>query len=64
MQRTAPADSTLSNRPTLMGKTFFAILAVFAEFEVDLVTMRIRAGSAAARTQGDPKGKKPLTEAR
>jgi DNA invertase Pin-like site-specific DNA recombinase len=42
-----------------MGKMFFNILAVFAEFEVDLLRMRTREGMAIARKKGRLRGKKP-----
>ena len=42
-----------------MGKCFFNILATFAEFEVDLLRMRIREGMAIARAKGKLKGKPP-----
>ena len=42
-----------------MGKTFFNILATFAEFEVDLIRMRTREGMAVARAQGRLKGRQP-----
>ena len=42
-----------------MGKMFFGMLAVFAEFEVDLLRMRTREGMAVARAKGRLKGKAP-----
>ena len=42
-----------------MGKMFFNILATFAEFESDLIRMRIREGMAVARAKGKLRGKKP-----
>jgi DNA invertase Pin-like site-specific DNA recombinase len=42
-----------------MGKMFFNILATFAEFEVDLLRMRIREGMAVARARGKLRGKPP-----
>ena len=42
-----------------MGKMFFNILATFAEFEVDLLRMRIREGMAVARAKGRLKGRQP-----
>lgn len=42
-----------------MGKMFFSILAVFAEFEVDLLRMRTREGMAVARAKGKLKGRQP-----
>lgn len=42
-----------------MGKMFFNILATFAEFEADLISMRTKEGMAVARAKGKLKGKKP-----
>ncbi len=42
-----------------MGKMFFAILAVFAEFDVDLLRMRTREGMAIARAKGKLRGRQP-----
>lgn len=42
-----------------MGKMFFNILATFAEFEADLLSMRTKEGVAVARAKGKLKGKKP-----
>lgn len=42
-----------------LGKMFFSILAVFAEFEVDLFRSRTREGMAVARAKGKLKGKQP-----
>jgi len=47
-----------------MGKMFFNILATFAEFEVDLLSMRTREGMAIARAKGRLKGKTPKLTAR
>ena len=47
-----------------MGKTFFNILATFAEFEVDLLRMRTREGMAIARANGKLKGKPPKLSSR
>ena len=41
-----------------MGKMFFNILAIFAEFEADLIRMRTREGMAIARAKGKLRGKK------
>ena len=41
------------------GKMFFNILAIFAEFEVDLLRLRTREGMAVARSKGRLKGKAP-----
>jgi DNA invertase Pin-like site-specific DNA recombinase len=46
-----------------MGKMFFGMLAVFAEFEVDLLRMRTREGMAVARAKGNLKGKQPKLSA-
>lgn len=46
-----------------MGKMFFAILAIFAEFEVDLLRMRTREGMAVAKKKGRLKGKPPKLSA-
>ena len=42
-----------------MGKMFFNILATFAEFEADLISMRTREGMAIARAKGKLRGKQP-----
>lgn len=42
-----------------MSKMFFNMLAVFAEFEADLLKMRTREGMAIARSRGKLKGKQP-----
>ncbi|MGB7962263.1 MAG: recombinase family protein [Propionicimonas sp.] len=42
-----------------MGKVFFNILAVFAEFEADLLRMRTREGMAVAKANGKLKGRQP-----
>lgn len=42
-----------------MSKMFFNMLAVFAEFEADLLKMRTREGMAVARSRGRLKGKQP-----
>ena len=46
-----------------MGKMFFCMLAVFAEFEVDLLRMRTREGMAVASSKGRLKGKQPKLSA-
>ncbi len=49
-----------------VGKMFFTMLAMFAEFEADLISQRTREGMAIARQKGRLKGKppklKPATE--
>ena len=47
-----------------MSKMFFNMLAVFAEFEVDLLRMRTREGMAVARAKGKLRGKQPKLSAR
>lgn len=42
-----------------MGKMFFNVLAIFAEFESDLIWMRIREGMAIARAKGKFRGQRP-----
>ena len=42
-----------------MGKTFFNILATFAEFDADLIRPRTREGMARARARGKLRGKQP-----
>ncbi len=41
------------------GRCFFDLLAMFAEFEVDLLQLRTREGMAVARANGKLKGKRP-----
>src|SRR3954469_24047131 len=47
-----------------MSKMFFNMLAVFAEFEADLLKMRTREGMAIARSRGKLKGRSPKLTAR
>ena len=47
-----------------LGKMFFNILAIFAEFEVDLLRLRTREGMAVARAKGKLRGKQPKLSAR
>ncbi|MEV5560387.1 recombinase family protein [Nonomuraea wenchangensis] len=47
-----------------MSKMFFNMLAVFAEFEADLLKMRTREGMAIARSKGKLKGKQPKLSVR
>lgn len=47
-----------------MGKMFFNVLAMFAEFEADLARMRTREGMAEARRAGKLRGKPPKFTAR
>lgn len=47
-----------------MGRMFFNILAVFAEFEADLIRARTREGMALARARGRLKGRKPKLSTR
>ncbi|MEU9562251.1 recombinase family protein [Streptomyces sp. NPDC048161] len=47
-----------------MSKMFFNMLAVFAEFEADLLRMRTREGMAVARARGKLKGRQPKLSAR
>ncbi|MFB9086855.1 recombinase family protein [Erwinia tracheiphila] len=42
-----------------MGKMFFNVLATFAEFEGDIIRLRIRERMAITRTKGKLKGKQP-----
>ncbi len=42
-----------------MGRMFFNIIAVFAEFESDLIRERTKAGMAIAKAKGRLKGKQP-----
>lgn len=47
-----------------VSKMFFNMLAVFAEFEVDLLRMRTREGMAIARAKGRLRGRQPKLSAR
>ena len=47
-----------------MSKMFFNMLAVFAEFETDLLRMRTREGMAIARSRGRLKGRQPKLSTR
>jgi DNA invertase Pin-like site-specific DNA recombinase len=42
-----------------MGKMFYSILAIFAEFEVDLLRPRTKEGMALARAKGKLRGRPP-----
>ena len=42
-----------------MGKMFFNMLATFAEFESDLISLRTREGMAMARAKGKLRGRQP-----
>ena len=42
-----------------MGRMFFSIMAVFAEFESDLIRARTREGMAVAKSRGRLRGKQP-----
>ena len=46
-----------------MGRMFFNVLATFAEFEADLLSLRTREGMAVARAKGRLKGKPPKLSA-
>jgi len=46
-----------------LEKMFFQMLAVFAEFEVNLLRMRTREGMAVARARGRLRGKQPKLSA-
>lgn len=55
---------TLYDPADPMSKMFFNMLAVFAEFEADLLRMRTREGMAIARSKGKLKGKQPKLSVR
>jgi DNA invertase Pin-like site-specific DNA recombinase len=42
-----------------MGRMFFNVLAAFAEFEADLLSLRTREGMLVAKAKGRLKGKRP-----
>ena len=42
-----------------MGRMFFNILAIFAEFEADLIRLRTREGMVLAKARGRLRGKQP-----
>ncbi len=46
-----------------MSKMFFSVLAIFAEFEVDLLRMRTREGMKVAKANGKLRGKQPKLSA-
>jgi len=46
-----------------MGKMFFNVLATFAEFEADLLSLRTREGMLVAKAKGRLKGKPPKLSA-
>lgn len=47
---------------TAVGKAMFGMIAVFAEFEKDIIRERTRAGLEAARKKGHKGGRPPLTK--
>lgn len=47
-----------------MGKMFYSILAIFAEFEVDLLRARTREGMAVVRAKGKLRGRAPKLSAK
>ena len=47
-----------------IGKMFFSILSVFAEFEVDLLRLRTKEGMAVARAKGKLRGRQPKLSAK
>lgn len=49
---------------TAAGKAMFGMIAVFAEFERNLVSERTKAGLDSARRQGRTGGRPPLTESK
>lgn len=51
-------------RPTPMGKMFVNTLAIFAEFEVDLLRLRAQEGMAMARAKRKFRGRQPKLSAR
>ena len=51
--------TTLYDPADPRGKVFFDILATFAEFEADLISMRTKEGLAVARAKGKLRGKQP-----
>ncbi|WAU82127.1 recombinase family protein [Streptomyces sp. Qhu-G9] len=52
-------SAALSTTPPTRWEDVFNILATFAEFEVDLLRMRTREGTAVARAKGKLSGKQP-----
>ena len=46
-----------------MGRMFFNVLATFAEFEADLLSLRTREGMLVAKAKGRLKGKPPKLSA-
>lgn len=50
---------SVQNPSDPMGRMFFSIMAVFAEFESDLIRARTREGMAVARSRGRLRGKQP-----
>lgn len=50
---------SIHNPSDPMGRMFFSIMAVFAEFESDLIRARTREGMAIARSRGRLRGKRP-----
>ena len=56
---TLALGSSRNNPADPMGKMFFNILATFAEFEANLIRLRMREGMAIARAKGKLRGSSP-----
>jgi len=54
-----PALSEALDMTTPSGRALAGVLAVFAEFERDILRDRVRAGIAQARKEGRPHGRPP-----
>ena len=55
----APYDSYAVTGPTPSGRAMAGLLAVFAEFEREILRDRVKAGIAQARKEGKPHGRPP-----
>ena len=61
---TLALGNSRNNPADPMEKMFFNILATFAEFEANLIRLRMREGMAIARAKGKLRGKQPKLSAK
>jgi len=65
LARNVPDTRAIDDDPTdPIGTMFSSILAIFAEFEVDLLRARTKEGMAVARAKGTLRGRQPQLSAK